>query len=267
MENENLKHGYSICMNEWAFDKEIKNELGLLLIISSLTAKNGYCYASNRFFSELFNVDEDTISRKIKLLERKCYITIEYDKRGCEVVERRIRLAKMSTDDRQKNQPTTDKNVGENNISINNTSINNEEEVYIEENLHRSCQTSANNHPLPSSSSLFTYREIFNLINAGECEIFIDNLMQRTHLKEDELMCILDEFASFNDAIGDKTRESDFKRHFFNWLKSLSGKEAVNNIRDKNRRKTNDNDTYVAAKFKKENGIELNEYEKQILGI
>ena len=110
--------GYAICFNEWALDNDIKNELNLLLIISSLCAK-GYCYATNTYFSELFGIPEQTISRKIKKLADKGYITIEYKKRGCQVITRYLRLTKMLTDDKQKCQPTVNKNVKENNI-INN---------------------------------------------------------------------------------------------------------------------------------------------------
>ena len=126
-----MKNGYAICMNEWALDKDIKNELGLLLIISSLCAEKGYCFASNKYLGELFNLPEQTISRKIKILEEKKYITIEYKKRGCEVIERYIRLTKMLTDDKQKCEPTIYKNVKDNNISINNTSINIKENIKI----------------------------------------------------------------------------------------------------------------------------------------
>ena len=122
-----MNNGYSICFNEWALDKEIKNELGLLLIISSLCAEKGYCYASNEYFAELFEIDEVSVSRKIKSLERKNYISIEYEKRGCEVKNRYLRLTKMLTDDLQKNQPTINKNVKENIISNNNININKKE--------------------------------------------------------------------------------------------------------------------------------------------
>lgn len=116
-------NGYAICFNEWIFDKDIKNELNLLLIISSLCAK-GYCYATNTYFSELFDIPEQTISRKIKKLEQKNYITIEYKKRGCEIIARYIRLTKMLTDDYQKCLPTINKNVKENNTIYNNTNNN-----------------------------------------------------------------------------------------------------------------------------------------------
>ena len=120
MTNDN---GYAICFNEWIFDKDIKNELNLLLIISSLCAK-GYCYATNTYFSELFGIPEQTISRKIKKLEQKKYITIEYKKRGCEIIARYIRLTKMFTDDYQKCLPTINKNVKGNNIIYNNINNN-----------------------------------------------------------------------------------------------------------------------------------------------
>ena len=126
-----MKNGYSICLNEWALDKDIKNELGLLLIISSLCAEKGYCYASNSYFTELFNIPEENISRKIKKLEEKGYITIEYEKIGCQVKKRYIRLTKISIDDCQKYQSTIDENVKENIISNNIININ-KKEIYKE---------------------------------------------------------------------------------------------------------------------------------------
>lgn len=120
-----MKDGYSICFNEWALDKSIKNELGLLLIISSLTAEKGYCYASNGYLAKQFDTNEITISRKLGILKRKGYITIEYEKRGYEVVGRKIRLTKMLTDGYQNCKPTLNKNVKYNNTSINITSIKN----------------------------------------------------------------------------------------------------------------------------------------------
>lgn len=126
-----MNEGYAICLNEWALDKDIKNELGLLLIISSLTAEKGYCYASNKYLASIFETTEETISRKIKTLQEKNYITVEYEKKGCEIINRKLRLTKISIVDYQKYQSSIDKNVKENNIMINNISIN--REIYIEE--------------------------------------------------------------------------------------------------------------------------------------
>ena len=120
-----MQNGYSICFNRWALDKEIKNELNLLLIISSLCAREGYCYASNKYLAELFNITEISISNKIKKLEKENYIEIEYEKRGCEVISRKIRLKNILIDDYKKFIPTIKKNFKGNNISSNNTSNNN----------------------------------------------------------------------------------------------------------------------------------------------
>ena len=130
-----MKEGYSICFNEWALDKNIKDELGLLLIISSLTAEKGYCYASNDYLAKIFETSVVTISRKIKILEEKKYIKIEYEKKGCLVISRKIRLTKMLTAINKNVNRTINKNVKENNISnINNTSINNNNYNYIYNN-------------------------------------------------------------------------------------------------------------------------------------
>jgi len=122
------KDGYSICFNEWALDKDIKNELGLLLIISSLTAEKGFCYASNQYLAELFDTDEAQISKKIAKLIKKGYLEVSYTKRGSEVVSRELRLSKMTTDHCQKTQPTDVKNDKENNINNNITSNKKEKE-------------------------------------------------------------------------------------------------------------------------------------------
>lgn len=115
-----MTDGYSICLNKWALDNEIKGELGLLLIVSSLCAEKGFCYAHNNYFAKLFNVPEETISRKLKKLEKKGYITIKYTRKGCEVTSREIRLTDLSIHDCQKHQSTIDENVKENNTSNNN---------------------------------------------------------------------------------------------------------------------------------------------------
>lgn len=136
-----MNEGFSICFNIWALDKTINGELGLLLIISSLCAEKGYCYASNKYFSDLFHEHETTISRKIKKLEEKKYINIEYIKRGAEVKERKIRLAKLLTDDYQYCYSTISNSAKENNISINNTNNNNNSESLLELLEKNFCRT------------------------------------------------------------------------------------------------------------------------------
>lgn len=125
-----IEDGYSICLNKWVLDTQIKNELPLLLIISSLTAKTGECFASNKYFATLFDCTEVSISQKISKLTQRGYITAEYDKRGAEIKRRILRLKNFLIDDLNNFYSTDKKLFKENNISNKNTSIKKE---YISE--------------------------------------------------------------------------------------------------------------------------------------
>lgn len=114
-----MKNGYAICLNKWALDKSIKSELGLLLIISSLTAKEGYCFASNEYLGEQLDVDPTTISKKIAKLDKAGLIKIKYERRGAEITKREIRLAEMPTDDWRLYQPTLGEKPKDNSTSSN----------------------------------------------------------------------------------------------------------------------------------------------------
>ena len=81
-----MNDGYSICLNRWALDKDIKSELGLLLIISSLCAEKGYCYASNEYLATIFDITEQSVSNKIQKLIDKNYLEVEYKYRGSQVI-------------------------------------------------------------------------------------------------------------------------------------------------------------------------------------
>lgn len=125
-----IQDGYSICFNRWVLDTRIKNELPLLLIISSLTAKTGECFASNQYFATLFDCTEVSISQKINKLIKLGYISAEYEKRGAEVKRRVLRLKIFLTDDLNIFYPTIKNIFKDNNISNNNTS--NKKEIYKE---------------------------------------------------------------------------------------------------------------------------------------
>lgn len=124
-----LKNWYAICDNDWIFDNKIKSELPLLLYISSLTAEKGYCFAGNLHLASKFKIHETSVSKKIKKLSNLWYINLEYKYRWCEVIDRKIRLAKTPTVELQKCQSTISKNTKDNITSINNTSNNNSKEL------------------------------------------------------------------------------------------------------------------------------------------
>ncbi|MBR8466196.1 helix-turn-helix domain-containing protein [Campylobacter sp. faydin G-140] len=103
--NENLQNGYSICFNVWLFDERIQNELRLLLLISSLSAKNGYCHASNEYLGEKLGKSTDTISAGITKLRKLGYIEVENKKFGAVTIDRKIKLLALE----RANQTPTEK--------------------------------------------------------------------------------------------------------------------------------------------------------------
>ncbi len=84
--------GYGICFNEWLFDEKIRDELALLIYISLLSAKNGYCDTPNEYFANSFKVSEATISRQISKLEKLNLISVAYEKFGSVITKRNINL-------------------------------------------------------------------------------------------------------------------------------------------------------------------------------
>lgn len=84
---------YAIIPSEVRYDKSLKpNEKLLYGEISALANKMGVCFASNSYFSELYDVDKSTISRWITNLEKNGYIkrVIKYKKGTKEVIARGI---------------------------------------------------------------------------------------------------------------------------------------------------------------------------------
>jgi len=85
------KSYYGIIPADVRYSKEIPP--GAKLLFSEFTAlcnEKGYCWASNTYFSELYETSNVTISKWIRALEQAGFIRLEYDKRGFQVTERRI---------------------------------------------------------------------------------------------------------------------------------------------------------------------------------
>ena len=98
------------------YDKNLKPmEKILYTEISSLTNKDGYCYATNSYFSKLYEVHKNTVGTWINNLEKQGYIktVLIYKKGTKEIIERRIYI-------NQKIDTPINENIEENNTSINN---------------------------------------------------------------------------------------------------------------------------------------------------
>ena len=67
---------YGILPAEVRYDKELLPNAKLLFVeITALCRKQGYCWATNSYFAELFNTTERTIKRWVKILSDKGYCT------------------------------------------------------------------------------------------------------------------------------------------------------------------------------------------------
>lgn len=117
---------YSILPAKVRYDRDLSFfEKILYSEISALTNVDGYCTASNNYFSNLYDKSFETISRAISKLEKKQVIKIEVEKKGCVISDRKIYLFDCSTIDENINR-TIDKNVNrtiDENVKENNTSI------------------------------------------------------------------------------------------------------------------------------------------------
>lgn len=123
---------YSIIPAEVRYDTDLKDKAKLLYgEITSLSDKNGYCYATNKYFADLYGVSTTTISLLINNLVDKGYIEREiiYKEGTKEILNRYLRIIKGGY---LKNlKEGTQENLKENNTSINNININNKE-IYKE---------------------------------------------------------------------------------------------------------------------------------------
>lgn len=90
MEKENPNY-YAIIPANVRYDKELKANCKLLYgEITALSNKEGYCWASNSYFSELYSVTPQAVSRWIKQLEEKGYVSLKYIRKGKEIIQRNI---------------------------------------------------------------------------------------------------------------------------------------------------------------------------------
>ena len=131
---------FSILTADVRYDPRLKKYADCKVLyseITSLSNKNGYCHASNRYFAELYERPIPTISRWINILKECGYIKVVMIKEGKQIKERHIYPLSTPINARV-NTPTHKRKEGintavktpintdvkENNTSLNNTSIN-----------------------------------------------------------------------------------------------------------------------------------------------
>ena len=88
---EEQKAYYAIIPADVRYDNELPANAKLLYgEITALTNEKGYCWAGNRYFADLYNVTTVTVSRWIKMLCDKGYLTSNiFYKNGTKEIESR----------------------------------------------------------------------------------------------------------------------------------------------------------------------------------
>ncbi len=112
---------YAVIPAQVRYDKDLKDKAKLLYgEISSLCNKDGYCYASNTYFANLYGVSNQTIINMINNLVDKGYLTrkIIYEKGTQKILGRYLKIFEGGT---QKILM----DYKDNNININNKETNN----------------------------------------------------------------------------------------------------------------------------------------------
>lgn len=121
---------YAVIPASVRYDDSIPANAKLLYgEISALIGQDGYCYSTNQYFADVYQMAEDTISRLISKLEAAGYIFREIERDGSgQIVRRRIYLDVSMPDgqlqgasdqsSRLKNREGIGQKVGETNTSI-----------------------------------------------------------------------------------------------------------------------------------------------------
>lgn len=125
---------YAVIPADVRYDTTISNDAKMLYAeISALANKDGYCFATNQHFEEMFNVSCMTIDRRLGELIRAKHIHREIIKdENKRIVQRRLYLSSKMMIPILKNEDTPIlKFDEENNINKELNNINNKKEKYI----------------------------------------------------------------------------------------------------------------------------------------
>lgn len=145
---EQQKAYYAIIPANVRYDKDLVPNAKLLYgEITALCNEKGYCWATNQYFAELYNVSDRTIKNWISQLVDKGYIqrSVKYREGTKEIEQRKLFICSENNfttlgnyvPDPEENNFTT---PSEKNFPVNNTSINNtfnNTNIYKEKNIKK----------------------------------------------------------------------------------------------------------------------------------
>lgn len=133
---DNKKSYYAIIPANIRYDKRLNANAKLLFgEITALSNERGYCWASNAYFADLYEVSTTSISSWIKRLKEFGYIKSEviYKEGSKEILHRYISLI---TEGIQENLHTPIQENLQDNITVNNNTFNNTNNTEADENAN-----------------------------------------------------------------------------------------------------------------------------------
>lgn len=128
---------YAVIPANVRYDSKIP--MGAKLLYGEITClcnKEGFCWATNAYFSKLYSVSDRSIQRWLECLREKEYIDIKVE-RGASIEQTKRHITIKCSDCREdmtKMSPPHDKNVTpphDKNVAHNNTSINNKKNTSL----------------------------------------------------------------------------------------------------------------------------------------
>jgi hypothetical protein len=126
---EEQRNYYAVIPANVRYDKDLSSSAKLLYgEITALCNQNGYCWATNKYFSELYGVSKVSISKWVSSLEERGYISTELiRKEGTKEIEYRYITILNEGIKEKLNTPIKEK-FKENNTSSFNTTLNKKKE-------------------------------------------------------------------------------------------------------------------------------------------
>ena len=188
-----MKRGYySILPASIRYDKNLNSSTKLFYAeLTALVNEKGYCWASNGYFAELYDVTKQTISTWVKLLKEKGYIRIQFEYyEGTKNIKRRL-------------------------IFINDTFSNNFNEEIEEKTLSNKSDTLSNKSDDLSNKSDDLSNKFDDLSNKFDDPI-------KKNLKENNI----NEYYSINNTTKGGEGESDLA---LNEIKSITADKEIQN--------------------------------------
>ena len=219
---EKYVRAFGVIPNAILYDKRLKNgEKILYTFISSLSNKNGFCYASNAYLSEVVGVTKNTIVIYLNHLEDLGYIHRNFnaDEKDNANIERKIYLNYDGLFDKDEEDPTRKSGRGlhENQVGgytkIVEGATRKSGSIIIQDNNTSIIKQDNNSSKGELEKRRDSFRIITDKFNGAATEYDLNKIIKLSDKRKAKLKARLDELGEGKiiEAI-DKIKESSFLR-------------------------------------------------------